>query len=127
MLAYDVKGAVALWGLPNAKTSIDVREQGQPNQKIEVDAWKVLYVSVWIRDTEPQIDPRAIAPTTHWMQHFSFVVERWDQIFPFFRKYCRSQEVANRFSWEVERWIWTRQKGWEPDDSQMSRPVSVIG
>ena len=119
MIAYDGNGVIVAWGPANSTTSIDVSVQGQTNEMLEVDAWKVLYVTVWIRNTYTPLYGRTLALTDHWLNMTSFVVESWEQIFPHFLSYYSSERIANRFRWEVEKWIWTKQNGWEPDDSQM--------
>ena len=111
-IQYDEHGVIVEWGPPNATTLVDVCVEGQTNQVLRVDAWKVLYVKVWIRNTDHDTP---FASVSHWQQAFSFVVERWDQVFPHFDRFYLSAGIANRWKWEVETWLWTSQNGWEPD------------
>ena len=112
-IQYDEHGVIVEWGPPNATTLVDVCVEGQTNQVLRVDAWKVLYVKVWIRNI---YRPTQFACVSRWEHMCSFVVERWDQVFPHFELFYGSAGIANRFKWDVERWLWTSQNGWEPDD-----------
>ena len=104
VLQYDEHGVITAFRPANATTLVDDRR---------VDAWKVLNVTVWIRNTH--CDTR-FALKKDWQVAFRFVVERWDQIIPHFERYHRRVGIANRFKWEVERFLWTSQNGWEPAD-----------
>ena len=122
LIQYDEHGVVTEWGPTNAKTLVDVYVQGQSNHVLPVDAWKVLNVTVLIRNTH--CDTR-FALKKDWQVAFSFVVERWDQIFPHFERFHRRVGIASRFKWEVERFLWTSQNGWEPAD-YMSKESPLI-
>ena len=99
-IQYDQHGVIVEWGPANATTLVDVCVEGQTNRVLRVDAWKVLYVKVWIRNIYRDTQ---LASVSHWQHMFSFFVERWDQVFPHFELFYGSGGIANRFKWEVER------------------------
>ena len=108
MLAYDQRDVIVEWEPANATTLVDVCVEGQTNRVLRVDAWKVLYVKVWIRIIHRDTP---FASVSHWQHTSSFVVENWDQVFTHFQMFYGSAGIVNRFKWEVE----TRSKstlGW---------------
>ena len=115
LIQYDDRGVITDWGPANATTLIEVYEPGAAtnNQVLQVDAWKVFFVTVWIRNSDFDTP---LASTPSWQILPSFSLERWDQILPHFERFHTSAGIARRFQWGVEGWLWPSQNGWEPDD-----------
>ena len=122
VMIYDGDGEIVEWGRANTTMLQDfVFDEGEPEEELEserrgirtVEAWRVLYVHVSIRNIWA---PTHLAVPDYWTHYVSYCVERWDQIVPHLNDFYASVGVANRFRWEVEPWLWTQQDGWEPED-----------
>ena len=118
LIIYDDVGEIVDWGPANTTMlqEYDVWTfRGVPMTRglREVAAWRVLYVHVWVRNIDRITQ---VAVPEYWTHYRSYCVERWEQIVQHVNDYYASGGVANRYSWEVEAWLWTEQDGWEPED-----------
>ena len=110
-IEYDEHGDTIRWGQANATAMLDV---GGESSVIRVEVWSVLRVTIWLRNNERNTE---IAVVCAWQESANFMVERWEHIYPHYLKYYASAGIANRWKWEVERWIWTRENGWQAQDN----------
>ena len=110
-IEYDENGRFLRWGPPNHREVLF--GDGRPYHVVPVHAWRVIHVTVWCRRFD---DVTRLSSDSNWGVYEEFIVERMDQVWVHFSDFFLSGGIANRFRFDIERWIWTAENHWEPHD-----------
>ena len=100
IMQRDRSGEFVDRGPPNDKCVVQIGDSVQ-----KVDAWKLLWVQVCVRDTLTHI--------TGWPSYQSFWADTWSIIPVLFDTY---HGIYHRAQFKVECWFWTNENKWEIDD-----------
>ena len=100
------------WGSPNSTELVDtIFEWGGRIYPtiMEVPAWRMFRVRTWITNNR---FPTRFATINVWRELEPHWVDE-QRLLAFLRTWSG---VADRWKWEIERWVYTAEDGWQPSE-----------